>query len=265
MIWRRTRTLDGQRREWTYSWDALDRLDAYDTGRRSLALCVRRLGGRVEQASSTQGRVVERVDYTWDGAVLAEQVRRFRVRPKSPLGTGGPAPFGPSPRPTGSGRRSATSPRRRSRSGRRAVPRHRHRPCRDTHQPWTPKVASPGRPGRRSGARASATARTTSRRAHCAFPARSRTTRRGCTTTTSATTTRRAGGTGQPTPSASWEASTPTATSSTRRPGQTLSVLPRATRLAAPERRQRGQTCPAASRSRRPPRRSRPRVAFGTT
>ena len=84
MIWRRTRTLDGQRREWTYSWDALDRLVAVTTpGGDRWRYLYDALGRRVsKQCSDDEGRVVERVDYTWDGAVLAEQVRRFSGQAK---------------------------------------------------------------------------------------------------------------------------------------------------------------------------------------
>ncbi len=82
MIWRRTRTLDGQRREWTYAWDALDRLVAVTTpGGGRWRYLYDALGRRVgKRRTDGEGRVVERVDYTWDGAVLAEQVRRFPGR-----------------------------------------------------------------------------------------------------------------------------------------------------------------------------------------
>lgn len=77
MVQRQRRTLSGQQRDWTYAWDSEDRLTEVSTpdgarwryrydafGRRIAKLCLGAEGATV----------AERVDFTWDGNVLAEQV-----------------------------------------------------------------------------------------------------------------------------------------------------------------------------------------------
>jgi RHS repeat-associated protein len=72
---RRHRTLSGQVREWTYSWDAEDRLTAVTTPdghhwRYRYDAIGRRIG---KWRLDSQGTVLERIDFAWDGALLAEQ------------------------------------------------------------------------------------------------------------------------------------------------------------------------------------------------
>jgi RHS repeat-associated protein len=77
MTWRRTRTLSGQCRAWSYEWDAEDRLvgvhtPAGDRWRYDYDGLGRRIAKR---RLLDDGTPAERVDYSWDGARLAEQIR----------------------------------------------------------------------------------------------------------------------------------------------------------------------------------------------
>ncbi|MBM7774296.1 RHS repeat-associated protein [Actinokineospora baliensis] len=75
VVTRTRRTLSGQVRSWTYSWDAEDRLVQVVTPdgvhwRYTYDALGRRVG---KQRLDAAGAVVERVEFTWDGVVLAEQ------------------------------------------------------------------------------------------------------------------------------------------------------------------------------------------------
>lgn len=81
-VLRRRRTLSGQVREWHYEWDADDRLVGVVTpdGAR-WRYGYDPLGRRVtkQRLAHEGGPVVERVDFTWDGTVLAEQTAGLRT------------------------------------------------------------------------------------------------------------------------------------------------------------------------------------------
>lgn len=75
VIRRRYRTLSGQIREWTYTWDAEDRLTAVTTPdggrwRYHYDPLGRRIG---KQRLGLDHSVLERTDFTWDGSILVEQ------------------------------------------------------------------------------------------------------------------------------------------------------------------------------------------------
>ncbi|GAA2992141.1 DUF6531 domain-containing protein [Actinokineospora diospyrosa] len=75
VVTRTRRTLSGQIRSWNYTWDAEDRLTQVVTPdgvhwRYTYDALGRRTG---KQRLDAAGAVVERVDFTWDGVVLAEQ------------------------------------------------------------------------------------------------------------------------------------------------------------------------------------------------
>ncbi|HVQ93670.1 MAG TPA: DUF6531 domain-containing protein [Mycobacteriales bacterium] len=72
---RRHRTLSGQFRDWRYEWDAEDRLTAVTTPsgerwRYSYDPFGRRIS---KQISTADGTAAARVDFSWDGVLLAEQ------------------------------------------------------------------------------------------------------------------------------------------------------------------------------------------------
>jgi RHS repeat-associated protein len=72
------RTLSGQRREWTYTWDALGRLAALTTpDGASWQYAYDPLGRRIakRRLDPADGAVLERVSFLWDGSDLAEQHR----------------------------------------------------------------------------------------------------------------------------------------------------------------------------------------------
>jgi RHS repeat-associated protein len=83
MVSRHTRTLSGQRRNWTYTWDAHDRLVAVTTpdGAR-WHYRYDPFGRRIAKERLTDdGAVATRVDFTWDGATLAEQAEAVTTEP----------------------------------------------------------------------------------------------------------------------------------------------------------------------------------------
>jgi RHS repeat-associated protein len=77
VVLRHTRTLSGARRNWTYTWDAEDRLVALTTpdGTR-WRYRYDPLGRRTAKQRLAQvgAEVVEQVTFVWDGTVLAEQI-----------------------------------------------------------------------------------------------------------------------------------------------------------------------------------------------
>jgi RHS repeat-associated protein len=78
VVRRSRRTLSGQRREWTYRWDAEDRLREVRTPEGSTWRYVYEpLGRRVAKRCVRPDGIVEaEVDYAWDGQRLAEEARR---------------------------------------------------------------------------------------------------------------------------------------------------------------------------------------------
>ncbi|WP_322780108.1 RHS repeat-associated core domain-containing protein [Frankia sp. Cas4] len=83
MTLRQQKRLSGKPRTWRYSWDADDRLTGVTTpdGRRwrysydpfGRRIAKQRLAGDSADGAADDGGVVERVDFAWDGMVLAEQ------------------------------------------------------------------------------------------------------------------------------------------------------------------------------------------------
>ncbi|MBP2321698.1 RHS repeat-associated protein [Kibdelosporangium banguiense] len=82
VILRNSRSLSGKTQAWTYTWDADDRLTgvttpdgtrwryAYDPAGRRIAK---------KRLAETGVEVVEQIDFTWDGSVLAEQTQSGRA------------------------------------------------------------------------------------------------------------------------------------------------------------------------------------------
>lgn len=81
-VLRRRRTLSGQVRDWHYTWDAEDRLVGVVTPDGAhWRYRYDPLGRRVakQRLARADGPVVEQVDFTWDGTILAEQTAGIRT------------------------------------------------------------------------------------------------------------------------------------------------------------------------------------------
>jgi len=74
---RQRKRLSGKPRSWRYTWDADDRLTTVTTPDGTMWRYLYDAFDRrtAKQRLDTDGRVAERIDFTWDGTVLAEQQR----------------------------------------------------------------------------------------------------------------------------------------------------------------------------------------------
>ncbi|MFC8899482.1 hypothetical protein ACFT3O_25740 [Streptomyces cinereoruber] len=119
LVRRTHKLLDGQRRAWTFTWSAEDRLTvattpdgdhwryAYDPlGRRT-----------AEHRHGPDGRIEERTTFTWDGTRLVEEARQHDHRSTWDYRPGTHRPPG-ADRPSQSGRVRRPVPRDRDRPGR---------------------------------------------------------------------------------------------------------------------------------------------------
>ena len=90
LISKRIRTISGQLRQWSYQWDALGRLTQVETpDRGSWVYGYDALGRRSSKSSvDATGAILERTQYTYDGARLAEEsYADLRVQPAAVITT----------------------------------------------------------------------------------------------------------------------------------------------------------------------------------